>query len=50
MLPILHLNGYKIANPCVPRPHPHEELAMLFRGYGYAPIYVEGVSRRRCTS
>ena len=42
VLPILHLNGYKIANPCVLARIPHEELDALFRGYGYAPIYVEG--------
>ena len=42
VLPILHLNGYKIANPCRPRPHRHEELRQLFRGYGYKPYFVEG--------
>jgi xylulose-5-phosphate/fructose-6-phosphate phosphoketolase len=42
VLPILHLNGYKIANPTVLARIPHEELDQLFRGYGYAPIYVEG--------
>ncbi|HSI40734.1 MAG TPA: phosphoketolase family protein [Xanthobacteraceae bacterium] len=42
VLPILHLNGYKIANPTVlARISPHE-LEALFRGYGYAPIFVEG--------
>src|SRR4029453_10815992 len=40
--PILHLNGYKIANPCVLARISHEELEQLFRGYGYAPIFVEG--------
>ncbi|HTY86093.1 MAG TPA: phosphoketolase family protein [Candidatus Acidoferrum sp.] len=42
VLPILHLNGYKIANPCVLARITHEELDQLFRGYGYAPIFVEG--------
>src|SRR6201982_2598801 len=35
VLPILHLNGYKIANPCVLARISHEELDQLFRGYGY---------------
>ena len=42
MLPILHLNGYKIANPTVLARIPHEELEALLRGYGYAPHFVEG--------
>jgi xylulose-5-phosphate/fructose-6-phosphate phosphoketolase len=42
VLPILHLNGYKIANPCVLARITHEELDQLFRGYGYTPIFVEG--------
>src|SRR6478752_1709305 len=42
VLPILHLNGYKIANPTVLARIPHEELDALLRGYGYAPIFVEG--------
>ncbi|HUL74160.1 MAG TPA: phosphoketolase family protein [Vicinamibacterales bacterium] len=42
VLPILHLNGYKIANPTVLARIPHEELDQLLRGYGYAPRYVEG--------
>lgn len=42
VLPILHLNGYKIANPCVLARISHEELEQLFRGYGYTPIFVEG--------
>jgi xylulose-5-phosphate/fructose-6-phosphate phosphoketolase len=42
VLPILHLNGYKIANPCVLARVSHEELDQLFRGYGYTPIFVEG--------
>ena len=37
VLPILHLNGYKIANPCVLARISHEELDQLFRGYGYTP-------------
>jgi xylulose-5-phosphate/fructose-6-phosphate phosphoketolase len=42
VLPILHLNGYKIANPCVLARISHEELEHLFRGYGYTPYFVEG--------
>ncbi len=42
VLPILHLNGYKIANPCFLARIPKEELTKLFEGYGYHPIYVEG--------
>ncbi len=42
VLPILHLNGYKIANPTVLARIPHEELDQLFRGYGYEPWFVEG--------
>src|SRR3990170_9948 len=42
VLPILHLNGYKIASPCVLARISREELDQLFRGYGYAPIFVEG--------
>jgi len=42
VLPILHLNGYKIANPTVLARIPHEELEQLMRGYGYDPIFVEG--------
>ena len=42
VLPILHLNGYKIANPCVLARIPHEELTALFHGYGYTPFFVEG--------
>jgi len=42
VLPILHLNGYKIANPAVLARIPQEELDQLLRGYGYAPRYVEG--------
>src|SRR5215204_4169181 len=42
VLPVLHLNGYKIANPTVLARIPHEELRALFEGYGHAPIFVEG--------
>ena len=42
VLPILHLNGYKIANPCVLARIDHDELEQLFRGYGYTPHFVEG--------
>ena len=42
VLPILHLNGYKIANPAVLDRIPRAELMELFRGYGYAPVLVEG--------
>jgi xylulose-5-phosphate/fructose-6-phosphate phosphoketolase len=42
VLPILHLNGYKIANPSVLARIPHAELDQLLRGYGYEPHYVEG--------
>ena len=42
VLPILHLNGYKIANPTVLARISHEELDHLLRGYGYNPYYVEG--------
>jgi len=42
VLPILHLNGYKIANPTVLARIPHEELDALLRGYGFDPHYVEG--------
>jgi len=42
VLPILHLNGYKIANPSLLARISHEELESLFRGYGYKPYFVEG--------
>jgi len=42
VLPILHLNGYKIANPTVLARISHNELDQLLRGYGYTPYYVEG--------
>ena len=40
VLPILHLNDGKIASPCILARIPHEELDMLFRGYGHKPYYV----------
>ena len=43
VLPILHLNGYKIANPSILARIPKEELEQLFKGYGYKPYFVEGV-------
>jgi xylulose-5-phosphate/fructose-6-phosphate phosphoketolase len=42
VLPILHLNGYKINNPTILARISHEELEHLFRGYGYTPYFVEG--------
>ena len=42
VLPILHLNGYKISNPTILARISHEELEQLFRGYGWNPIFVEG--------
>ena len=42
VLPILHLNGYKIANPTILARLPDEELESLFQGYGYKPYFVEG--------
>jgi len=42
VLPILHLNGYKIHNPTILARISHEELADLFKGYGYTPYFVEG--------
>jgi xylulose-5-phosphate/fructose-6-phosphate phosphoketolase len=42
VLPILHLNGYKIASPTILARIPPEELEALFRGYGYTPYFVEG--------
>jgi xylulose-5-phosphate/fructose-6-phosphate phosphoketolase len=42
VLPILHLNGYKIAGPTVLARSPRDELEALLRGYGYAPHFVEG--------
>src|SRR5258705_10303998 len=42
VLPILHLNGYKIANPTILARIEHEELEALLRGNGYVPYFVEG--------
>ena len=42
VLPILHLNGYKIANPTVLARIPRAELGKLFEGYGWMPYFVEG--------
>ncbi|MBN9560033.1 MAG: phosphoketolase family protein [Alphaproteobacteria bacterium] len=42
VLPILHLNGYKIANPTILARISHEELTKLFEGCGYTPYFVEG--------
>jgi xylulose-5-phosphate/fructose-6-phosphate phosphoketolase len=42
VLPILHLNGYKIANPTLLARITREELDQLLRGYGWTPIFVEG--------
>lgn len=42
VLPILHLNGYKISNPTLLARISHEELENLFLGYGYKPYFVEG--------
>jgi xylulose-5-phosphate/fructose-6-phosphate phosphoketolase len=42
VLPILHLNGYKIANPTLLARIPREELTALMQGYGHEPFYVEG--------
>ncbi|MGH9607069.1 MAG: phosphoketolase family protein, partial [Terracidiphilus sp.] len=42
VLPILHLNGYKIANPTMLARIPHAELEDLMRGYGYEPFTLEG--------
>ncbi len=42
VLPILHLNGYKIANPCFLARIPKDELTRFFEGHGYRPHFVEG--------
>jgi xylulose-5-phosphate/fructose-6-phosphate phosphoketolase len=47
VLPILHLNGYKIANPSVLARISREELDHLLRGYGYTPHIVEGEAPER---
>ena len=50
VLPILHLNGYKIANPTVLARIPHDELESLLRGYGYRCTRSRAMTRRWCTS
>ncbi|MBV10117.1 MAG: phosphoketolase [Rubinisphaera sp.] len=42
VLPVLHLNGYKIASPCFLARIPQRELTLLLQGYGYRPYFVEG--------
>ena len=42
VLPILHLNGYKIANPTIFARIPREELQQMFSGFGWEPLFVEG--------
>lgn len=42
VLPILHLNGYKINNPAILARVSHQELEALFHGYGWTPYFVEG--------
>jgi xylulose-5-phosphate/fructose-6-phosphate phosphoketolase len=42
ILPILHLNGYKINNPTILSRIPYEELENLFKGYGWTPYFVQG--------
>ena len=42
VLPILHLNGYKINSPTILSRMPHDELIKLFEGYGYEVFYIEG--------
>ena len=49
VLPILHLNGFKIANPTLFSRISHEELEMFFRGCGWEPRFVEGDDPARCT-
>ena len=46
VLPVLHLNGYKIANPTVLARIPQDELRSLLEGYGYAPRFVQGSDPR----
>jgi len=42
VLPILHLNGYKISNPTILARIPHDELSKFFQGCGWIPLFVEG--------
>jgi len=46
VLPILHLNGYKISNPTLLARITREELEQLVRGYGWTPYFVEGLIQR----
>ncbi len=46
MLPILHLNGFKIHNPTILSRISHEELEMFFKGCGWEPRFVEGSEPR----
>ena len=46
VLPILHLNGYKINNPTILARMPHDEIEAFFRGYGWTPYFVEGSDPR----
>ena len=48
VIPILALNGYKIANPTVLARIPEDELIALFEGYGYAPLIVAGDEPALC--
>lgn len=50
VLPILHLNGYKISNPTVLARIEPDELEQFSRGCGWASYFVEAMSRRRCMS
>jgi hypothetical protein len=47
VLPVMHLNGYKIANPTILARIPHEELESLLIGYGHQPYFVEGVASEK---
>ncbi|HUC78977.1 MAG TPA: phosphoketolase family protein [Candidatus Saccharimonadales bacterium] len=47
VLPILHLNGYKISNPTVLARISHDELEQLFLGYGWKPYFVEGTNPKK---
>jgi xylulose-5-phosphate/fructose-6-phosphate phosphoketolase len=49
VLPVLHLNGYKINNPTLLSRISHDELENLFKGYGWTPHFVEGDDPTRCT-
>lgn len=47
VLPIVHINGYKISNPTIYGTMDNKELAELFRGYGYEPMIIDGISLER---